>query len=118
MVKTIFACLVLALGLWACDDGGGRCNPEIKNIQDCPVEGILRRCNDFRCNGDQPLEDFRILAPNCEIVDCFSMDCEITNANVMSGIFIIDEFNVAAFTGVASVDGQEDLNYECNLTTP
>jgi hypothetical protein len=112
MVKIIFVCLVLALGLWGCDD----CTPGIKascrtpeNLGECPAETLMRPkvCKAAACSIDEGSQSIGTIdLTTCDFPDCFTMDCEIGLGDALFDIETYPE-------GIVSIEGADPIDYRC-----
>ena len=126
MVKIIFGCLILALGLTiGCDDNDGRFSgdcgfPPVEDFPECPANAFMERhvCERISCRiGDPDVLDFAIFLidiPSCEFPDCFTASCNVlANGEVLDAIF----FNLENFgMDLVSIDGGDPVEYNNCLT--
>jgi hypothetical protein len=114
MVKIIFGCLVLALGLWGCDDSDCllcpiKCQVDVgqdpgflSDFAECPTDGLKQICNSYRCTQDDEfIAAFK--AKQCKPQDCFNMSCAKAgrDGSKFSATVEVDEvFDDSSFTGI------------------
>jgi hypothetical protein len=84
MVKIIFVCLILALGL-ACDDGGpgGTCVDLAEDTSfvfdfdpECPTVALKQVCNRYSCIQEGTNFNGTVRPRACKRQDCFVMTCD------------------------------------------
>ena len=127
MVKIIFGCLILALGLWGCDEGGGGSTicflpNEFPEFEECPADAFMkgRVCpaNSLEIEGFNPEKvSLRLSFNDCEFPDCFTMDCEFREQDrdtgelttIHNGVF--SDLENYPGPGLVSVDGGNPVEY-------
>jgi len=100
-----------------------------ENFSECPTDATASICQTYSCtlqDQEDPFSNIVITHGSCEVIDCFTMRCDITGNNsfevIGEGVFTIDELvNTESdpeklFNGEVLIDDSEvPTNFECNI---
>ena len=101
-------------------DGGSDCveiadnGDFLSQFEDCPTDGLAQVYNGFGCTGT----DSNIRPRKCEIIDCITMECSPKSDPDTVGLFTIDELTNVSFSGLVSLDGGDEVAFECIAHVP
>lgn len=133
-IRSLGIIFIAALLFSACDGGSGdNCvgigdDPDfLFGFKTCPTDGLQMVCNKYDCVLSIPLPDpvlppdqlVRINPRSCDVIDCFTMECETRNP--FSGEFVgdltysIEDISAGSgFSGVTLDDDIVNFTYTCS----